>query len=83
MGTPQSEDVLVYQDAKNPQRFHTLETTDDERFAVLTVSDRGQGKDGNALFMRDLSARATALLADRLDHRRRRRMASSTTPARS
>ena len=30
-------------------------TTDDERFALLTVSDRGKGKDGNALFARDLS----------------------------
>jgi prolyl oligopeptidase len=60
VGTPQSEDVLVYQDAKNPQRFHTLGTTDDERFAVLTVSDRGQGKDGNALFVRDLSRTGTA-----------------------
>ena len=60
VGTAQSEDVLVYQDAKNPQRFHTLETTDDERFAILTISDRGQGKDGNALFARDLSRKATA-----------------------
>ena len=54
VGTPQSDDALVYQDADNPQRFHTLGTTDDERFAILTVSDRGKGKDGNALFVRDL-----------------------------
>ena len=39
----------------NPQRFNTVDTTDDERFALLTVSDRGKGKDGNALFARDLS----------------------------
>ena len=31
------------------------EVADDERFALLTVSDRGKGKDGNALFARDLS----------------------------
>ena len=55
IGTPQSQDVLVYQDAANPQRFHIVSTTEDERFAVLSVSERGKGKDGNALFVRDLS----------------------------
>ena len=55
IGTPQSQDRQIYQDAANAQRFHTVETTDDERFALLTVSDRGKGKDGNALFARDLS----------------------------
>jgi prolyl oligopeptidase len=55
VGTPQSEDVLVYSDAANRQRFHIVQTTDDERFAVLSISDRGQGKDGNSLFVRDLS----------------------------
>jgi prolyl oligopeptidase len=53
IGTPQSQDVLVYQDTANPQRFHTVDTTEDERFAILTVSERGKGKDGNALFIRD------------------------------
>src|SRR5262245_60778957 len=56
IGTPQSQDQLVYSDPANPQRFHTVETTDDERFAVLSVSERGKGKDGNALFVRDLAA---------------------------
>jgi prolyl oligopeptidase len=55
IGTPQSDDMLVYQDSANPQRFHTVDTTEDERFAILTVSERGKGKDGNALFLRDLS----------------------------
>jgi prolyl oligopeptidase len=55
LGTPQSADALVYHDASNPQRFHTVRTTEDERFAILSVSDRGKGKDGNALFVRDLS----------------------------
>jgi prolyl oligopeptidase len=55
LGTPQSSDELVFRDAKNPQRFHTLQTTEDERFAVLDVSDRGTGKQGNAVFVLDLS----------------------------
>jgi prolyl oligopeptidase len=55
VGTPQSADTLVYEDPKHPQRFHQVRTTEDERFAVLTVSDRGRGRKGNALFVRDLS----------------------------
>ncbi|HET7697550.1 MAG TPA: hypothetical protein VFK57_17670 [Vicinamibacterales bacterium] len=55
VGTPQSQDRQIYQDAANPQRFNTVDTTEDERFALLTVSDRGKGLDGNALFARDLS----------------------------
>ena len=55
LGTPQSADVLVFQDADHPQRFHTVGTTDDERFAILDVSERGTGKDGNAVYVRDLS----------------------------
>ncbi len=55
LGTPQSEDARVYEDRDNAQRFHILDTTEDERFAVLSISERGKGKDGNALFVRDLS----------------------------
>src|SRR5687768_1968980 len=55
VGTPQSEDVLVYEDKENPQRFHNIGTTEDERFALLTISERGKGKQGNAVFYKDLS----------------------------
>ena len=60
VGTPQSADVLVFEDTGNPQRFHIVDTTEDERFAILDVSDRGKGKDGNALFVRDLTKPDTA-----------------------
>jgi prolyl oligopeptidase len=53
--TPQSADELVFEDTHNPQRFHTVETTEDQRFAILDVSERGKGKDGNALYFRDLN----------------------------
>ncbi|MCI0697568.1 prolyl oligopeptidase family serine peptidase [candidate division KSB1 bacterium] len=52
-GTPQSADELVYEDPAHPQRFHFLGTTEDERFAILTISERGKGKKGNALYFRD------------------------------
>ncbi len=51
VGTPQSADKLVYEDPANPQRFHTVGTTEDGRYAVLSVSDRGKGKDGNGLWV--------------------------------
>jgi prolyl oligopeptidase len=57
VGAPQSQDALIYEDNANPQRFHILDTTEDERFAILTISERGKGKDGNAVFVRDLSKR--------------------------
>ncbi len=55
VGTAQDADVLVYEDKANPQRFHNVSTTEDERYALLNISDRGKGKKGNALFFRDLS----------------------------
>ena len=55
LGTAQEDDTLVYDDTEHLQRFHVLSTTRDERYAVLSVSDRGRGKDGNAIFVRDLS----------------------------
>ena len=67
IGTPQSADELIFRDEKNPQRFHTLSTTEDERFAVLDVSDRGTGKQGNAVFVQDLSkpgSKFTPLIPD-------------------
>jgi len=55
VGTPQSEDKLVYEDPKNPQRFHSAETTvEDDRYLFISISDRGKGKDGNALLYQDL-----------------------------
>jgi prolyl oligopeptidase len=53
LGTSQADDRLIYRDAEHPQRFHILGTTEDERFAVLEISDRGQGKDGNAVLVQD------------------------------
>lgn len=59
MGTPQSDDRLVFRDAEHAQRFHTVSTTADERYAVLSVSDRGNGKDGSAIHIMDLSTDET------------------------
>jgi prolyl oligopeptidase len=55
LGTAQTEDELVYEDKANPERFHVVTTTEDERHAILSITDRSKGKRGNALFFRDLS----------------------------
>ena len=56
VGTPQSADVLIYEDKEHPQRFQGVGTTEDERFAILSISERGKGKKGNAIFYKDLKA---------------------------
>lgn len=55
LGAPQPDDELIYEDKANPQRFHIVRTTDDERFAILVISERGKGKRGNAVYFRDLT----------------------------
>lgn len=55
IGTPVAEDALVHDDPANPQRFHWLSTSEDGRWAVLSISDRGRGQRGNALWVKDLS----------------------------
>jgi prolyl oligopeptidase len=55
VGTAQSDDELVYEDKANAQRFHEAGVTEDERFAILVIDDRGKEKRGNAVYFRDLS----------------------------
>lgn len=56
IGTSQSEDKLVYEDAQNPLRFHVTKTDENEHYLFLDVSDRGKGFDGNALFYSDVKS---------------------------
>ena len=53
VGTSQDQDRLVYEDPANPQRFHGVFTTEDQRYVFLNISDRGKGKQGNALWYLD------------------------------
>jgi prolyl oligopeptidase len=54
VGDPQSADQLVYDDKEHPQRFQRVTVTEDQRYAILSISERGKGKKGNAIFYRDL-----------------------------
>ncbi len=55
VGTPQSEDKLVYEDNDHPQRRQGIGVTEDQRFAILSVSDSSAGKRGDALFFREVA----------------------------
>ena len=57
VGSPQSTDALVYKDDDHPFRLHSVQTTEDERFALVTVRDYVGGHSGNALWR--LTIRAT------------------------
>lgn len=56
IGTSQAEDKLIYEDAKNPQQFNIVYTLEDEKYAFLTISDRGKGLDGNAIYFKEKGA---------------------------
>jgi len=52
MGTPQSDDKLVYENKNFPLRSHYAGTTEDEHFLILMESE---GTSGNSLFCKDLT----------------------------
>jgi prolyl oligopeptidase len=67
INTPQADDLLIYEDKNNLQRFHTASTSEDEHYLFLTISDRGKGFDGNALYVMDLKnavKKFTPIVAD-------------------
>lgn len=51
VGTPRSEDVLVFGDDKNPKRYLWTFLTEDERFLVIGAAN---GTSGNELYVKDL-----------------------------
>jgi prolyl oligopeptidase len=51
IGTPQSQDVLIYEDKGHPQRFARVGLTEDERFLILVTSE---GTSGSEIWVKDL-----------------------------
>ena len=50
LGTSQDQDHLIYENKEESRRFHYLYTSEDEDLAFLSISDRGKGLKGNALY---------------------------------
>lgn len=59
LGTPQSEDVLIYEDPAHAKRFFYAQTTDDERFLIIYLSE---GTNNNGLIVKDLSKPESGLI---------------------
>jgi prolyl oligopeptidase len=55
LGTAQSEDKLIYEEPKTPNRSFSVSTSEDEKYLFLYISDRSSGKRGNALLIKNLS----------------------------
>jgi prolyl oligopeptidase len=54
VGTPQSQDRLIYHDSIHPLRFYYASTSEDERFVFLSIVERSsKGNNGNALWYLD------------------------------
>ncbi len=52
LGTPQSADILVFEDKENPKRNCNAGMTDDERFLIIYQSE---GTSGDRLFVKDMT----------------------------
>ena len=52
VGTPQSEDELVFRNDNEPNRYHFAGTTEDGKYVVLNTST---GTDGNSLHVKPLN----------------------------
>jgi prolyl oligopeptidase len=51
LGEPQEEDRIIFEDKQHPLRYLHVTTTEDERYAFLTISE---GTSGNELYWKDL-----------------------------
>ncbi|GEO02796.1 prolyl endopeptidase [Adhaeribacter aerolatus] len=60
LGTPQSEDKLIYEDKTKPLRYFSAQTTDDERYLVITVSEGATST--NALYVKELRDEKNAFI---------------------
>ncbi|MGV3558573.1 prolyl oligopeptidase family serine peptidase [Larkinella arboricola] len=49
-GTPQTQDQLIYEDKAHPLRYSFPQTTEDERFLILNISE---GTDGSEIWYKD------------------------------
>ncbi|WP_066832672.1 prolyl oligopeptidase family serine peptidase [Rufibacter ruber] len=59
IGTPQSQDQLIWEDREHPLRLLFASTTQDERYLVLTASE---GTSNNSLYVKDLTKANSPIL---------------------
>ncbi len=52
IGTPQQEDILIFEDNENPLQYHSAGVTEDQQYLILSKS---KGTSGNEIMARKLS----------------------------
>lgn len=52
LGTPQTDDILIFEDSEHPFHFHEAAISDDETVLMIIISGEGPG---NALLIKDLT----------------------------
>lgn len=67
LGTPQSEDKIVYQDKKHPLRYYSAGLTEDERFLILNVSEGTSGEEISYWDLKDTNQAGFRLLVKGFD----------------
>lgn len=58
LGTPQAEDVVIFEDKEHPLRTFAASVTDDEKYLLIYESE---STSGNALYVKDLSKRKSKI----------------------
>jgi prolyl oligopeptidase len=53
IGSPQSDDVLIYEDPANPKLYYDVDVTEDERYAILSISQGAASH--NKIYYKDLT----------------------------
>jgi len=53
LGSPQSDDVLIYEDPANPKLYYDVDVTEDERYAILSISQGAASH--NKIYYKDLT----------------------------
>src|SRR5690606_11067784 len=59
IGTPQSQDELIYEDKQHPLRYVGAGLTEDDRFLILSIAER---TDGTEIKVQDLSKQSASFV---------------------
>ncbi|TMI74814.1 MAG: S9 family peptidase [Bacteroidetes bacterium] len=62
LGTPQSEDKLVFEDRNHPLRYHRVRLTEDGRFLILNISEGTSGVELRYMDMKDAAQKDFKML---------------------
>ncbi len=65
LGTPQSSDVLIYEDPKNPQWGYNVSLSEDKKYMAIRIT---RTTSGNALYIRDMQTQKITKIVENFDN---------------